>query len=43
MMFVCFTYNDELTISGTVDKVLADSPTEIMELFIEEINRLGKD
>ena len=38
-----FTYNNELTVCGTVDKSLADSPTELIELFVEEINRLGKD
>lgn len=43
MMFMLFTYNNELTVCGTVDKSLADSPTELIELFVEEINRLGKD
>ena len=42
LMFGCFTYNDELTISGTIDSSLADSPTEILQYFIEEVNSFSQ-
>ena len=42
MMFGAFTYANELTISGTIDKAFADSPSELLGYFTEEILSASK-
>ena len=37
LMFGVFTYNNELTVSGTIDKAFAESPTELLGYFQDEI------
>ena len=42
LMFGVWTYNNELTVSGTIDKAFAESPTELLGYFQEEILNASK-